>query len=158
MRLGPCLCENVFSMNRGHWTASTTTKECGRKERTKQKKDFVCMPHKMLTICYSCSCMCQTWEIIHFVICSNQKKYKLDASSNAKAGIRLIRECEKLKKLMSANSDEIPMNIECLMEDRDVTGRMKRYLACYLHLLRFYRCQVMLSSIWKSGAVFNCVL
>lgn len=55
-----------------------------------------------------------------------KKKYKLDASTNAKAGIRLIRECEKLKKLMSANSNELPMNIECLMEDRDVTGRLKR--------------------------------
>jgi len=55
-----------------------------------------------------------------------KKKYKLDASSNVKAGIRLIRECEKLKKLMSANSDVIPMNIECLMEDTDVTGKLKR--------------------------------
>ena len=60
-----------------------------------------------------------------------QKKYKLDASTNAKAGIRLIRECEKLKKLMSANSNELPMNIECLMEDRDVTGRLKRYMYMY---------------------------
>ena len=57
----------------------------------------------------------------------SQEKYKLDASKNVKAGIRLIRECEKLKKLMSANSEEIPLNIECLMEDRDVTGKMKRY-------------------------------
>ncbi|CAH3018025.1 unnamed protein product [Porites evermanni] len=55
-----------------------------------------------------------------------KKKYKLDVSTNAKANIRLLRECEKLKKLMSANSEDIPMNVECLMEDTDVTGRLKR--------------------------------
>ncbi|XP_015758028.1 PREDICTED: 97 kDa heat shock protein-like [Acropora digitifera] len=55
-----------------------------------------------------------------------KQRYKLDVASNVKAGIRLIRECEKLKKLMSANSQDIPLNIECLMEDRDVTGKMKR--------------------------------
>ena len=27
---------------------------------------------------------------------------------------------------MSANSTEIPLNIECLMDDKDVSGRMKR--------------------------------
>lgn len=53
-------------------------------------------------------------------------KYRLDVSTNAKAGIRLLRECEKLKKLMSANSQEIPLNIECLMDDKDVAGRFKR--------------------------------
>lgn len=53
-------------------------------------------------------------------------KYKLDVSTNAKACIRLLRECEKLKKLMSANSQEIPLNIECLMDDKDVAGRFKR--------------------------------
>lgn len=61
----------------------------------------------------------------HFIV-EFKKKYKLDVASNLKAGIRLIRECEKLKKLMSANSQDIPMNIECLMEDTDVTGKMKR--------------------------------
>ena len=60
-------------------------------------------------------------------ILSIQIKYKLDVSTNAKACIRLLRECEKLKKLMSANSQEIPLNIECLMDDKDVAGRFKRY-------------------------------
>ena len=64
---------------------------------------------------------------IYLFFIFKQKRYKLDVSSNAKAGIRLIRECEKMKKLMSANSQEIPLNVECLMEDRDVSGRFKRY-------------------------------
>ena len=67
------------------------------------------------------------WTTLHYFFFCDQKKYKLDVSTNAKANIRLLRECEKLKKLMSANSEDIPMNIECLMEDRDVTGRLKRY-------------------------------
>jgi molecular chaperone DnaK (HSP70) len=55
-----------------------------------------------------------------------KKKYKVDSLTNAKAHLRLKNECEKLKKLMSANSNEMPMNIECWMDDKDVTGRMKR--------------------------------
>ncbi|EDV24917.1 uncharacterized protein TRIADDRAFT_25019 [Trichoplax adhaerens] len=53
-------------------------------------------------------------------------KYRLDINEKPKAKLRLLSECEKLKKLMSANTTEIPMNIECLMNDRDVSGRMKR--------------------------------
>ena len=37
-----------------------------------------------------------------------------------------MTECEKLKKLMSANNTVIPLNIECFMDDKDVTGRLQR--------------------------------
>ena len=53
-------------------------------------------------------------------------KYKLDTYSNTRASIRLRTECEKLKKLMSSNSSPIPLNIECFMNDTDVTGRTNR--------------------------------
>ncbi|XP_033631304.1 97 kDa heat shock protein-like [Asterias rubens] len=53
-------------------------------------------------------------------------KYRIDIRENARALLRLTQECEKLKKLMSANATEIPMNIESIMNDRDVSGRMKR--------------------------------
>lgn len=55
-----------------------------------------------------------------------QDKYRIDAGSQPRAWNRLLDECEKLKKLMSANTSPIPLNIECLMEDKDVTGTMKR--------------------------------
>ncbi len=55
-----------------------------------------------------------------------KEKYKIDCKSNPRALLRLRTECEKLKKLMSANTTVIPMNIEMIMEDKDVTGRMKR--------------------------------
>ncbi|KAK3526628.1 hypothetical protein QTP70_030838 [Hemibagrus guttatus] len=54
------------------------------------------------------------------------KKYKLDAKSKPRALVRLYQECEKLKKLMSANSSDLPLNIECFMNDIDVSGRLNR--------------------------------
>ncbi|KAG7508734.1 heat shock 70 kDa protein 4 [Solea senegalensis] len=54
------------------------------------------------------------------------KKYKLDVKSKPRALVRLYQECEKLKKLMSANSSDLPLNIECFMNDIDVSGRMNR--------------------------------
>ncbi|GCB70434.1 heat shock 70 kDa protein 4L [Scyliorhinus torazame] len=53
-------------------------------------------------------------------------KYKLNVKSNGRALLRLHQECEKLKKLMSANASDLPMNIECFMNDIDVSGRMNR--------------------------------
>ncbi|XP_005102694.1 heat shock 70 kDa protein 4 [Aplysia californica] len=55
-----------------------------------------------------------------------KKKYKVDAKTRPKAYIRLTQECEKLKKLMSANVQPIPLNIECFMDDKDVTASMDR--------------------------------
>ncbi|KAK4472025.1 hypothetical protein MN116_005400 [Schistosoma mekongi] len=55
-----------------------------------------------------------------------QQQYKLKAPLSTKATIRLLQECEKLKKAMSANSSELPINVECLAEDRDLASKMKR--------------------------------
>ena len=55
-------------------------------------------------------------------------KYKMDILSRGRQTIRLTNECEKLKKLMSANATSIPLNIECFMDDKDVSGRFKRYV------------------------------
>ncbi|KAK5643268.1 hypothetical protein RI129_007113 [Pyrocoelia pectoralis] len=55
-----------------------------------------------------------------------QTKYRIDAKSNARAFVRLLAEVEKLKKQMSANSTTLPLNVECLMEDKDVRSEMKR--------------------------------
>lgn len=56
-----------------------------------------------------------------------KERYGLDAKSNPRAWQRLLDECEKLKKQMSANSTAIPLNIECFMNDKDVSAKMKRY-------------------------------
>ncbi|XP_076945364.1 heat shock 70 kDa protein 15-like [Bidens hawaiensis] len=52
-------------------------------------------------------------------------EYKIDVYQNARACLRLRAACEKLKKMLSANP-EAPMNIECLMDDKDVRGFIKR--------------------------------
>ncbi|KAK6153671.1 hypothetical protein DH2020_013310 [Rehmannia glutinosa] len=52
-------------------------------------------------------------------------EYKIDVYQNAKACLRLRAACEKLKKVLSANP-EAPLNIECLMDEKDVRGFIKR--------------------------------
>ncbi|KAG6551457.1 hypothetical protein Mapa_006880 [Marchantia paleacea] len=54
-----------------------------------------------------------------------KEEYKIDVKSNARACLRLRAGCEKLKKMLSANA-EAPLNIECLMDEKDVKGFMKR--------------------------------
>lgn len=57
-----------------------------------------------------------------------RQRYNINAESQPKPYIRLLQECEKLKKLMSANTQAIPLNIECFMEDKDVSSQMNRYM------------------------------
>ncbi|VDM85625.1 unnamed protein product, partial [Strongylus vulgaris] len=51
---------------------------------------------------------------------------RIDAKSSPRAWLRLLDECEKVKKQMSANQTPIPINIECFLNDKDVTGKMQR--------------------------------
>ncbi|KAI3718724.1 hypothetical protein L6452_19606 [Arctium lappa] len=54
-----------------------------------------------------------------------REQYNIDVYSNTRACIRLRTSCEKLKKVLSANA-EAPLNIECLMDEKDVKGFIKR--------------------------------
>lgn len=55
------------------------------------------------------------------------KIYKqIDATTNPRAWLRLCTEVEKLKKQMSANSTDLPISIECFMDDKDVHGKLNR--------------------------------
>merc|ERR1712142_315164 len=53
-------------------------------------------------------------------------KYKVDTRKNQRAQVKLLEACEKVKKTMSANSIDIPLNLECLMDDKDVSGKINR--------------------------------
>lgn len=55
-----------------------------------------------------------------------KSKYSCDANTNKRARLRLRAECEKVKKIMSSNASDIPLNIECFMNDKDVSGKIKR--------------------------------
>jgi heat shock protein 4 len=54
-----------------------------------------------------------------------KEEYKIDVYQSARACLRLRVACEKLKKMLSANP-EAPLNVECLMDDKDVRGFIKR--------------------------------
>lgn len=54
-----------------------------------------------------------------------KQQYNIDVYSNCRASIRLRAACEKLKKVLSANP-EAPLNIECLMDEKDVKGFISR--------------------------------
>ncbi|MCO5614617.1 hypothetical protein L7F22_068901 [Adiantum nelumboides] len=65
-------------------------------------------------------------EILFQYFCGKFKEdYRMDVKSNHRACQRLRAACEKLKKVLSANP-EAPLNIECLMDEKDVRGHMKR--------------------------------
>lgn len=53
-------------------------------------------------------------------------KAKLDITKSPKAVVRLLQECEKLRKLMSANAAPLPIGVECIMEGRDLSDTMNR--------------------------------
>ncbi|XP_010278704.1 PREDICTED: heat shock 70 kDa protein 16 [Nelumbo nucifera] len=54
-----------------------------------------------------------------------KEKYNIDVYSSVRACIRLRAACDKLKKVLSANA-EASLNIECLMDEIDVKGFIKR--------------------------------
>ncbi|VFQ81709.1 unnamed protein product [Cuscuta campestris] len=56
---------------------------------------------------------------------SFKEQYNIDVYSNARASVRLRSACERLKKVLSANA-EAPLNIECLMDEKDVKGYIRR--------------------------------
>lgn len=54
------------------------------------------------------------------------KKYRVDARTNKRAWIRLGAEVEKIKKQLGTNTTNLPLNIECFMEDKDVSHSINR--------------------------------
>lgn len=80
-------------------------------------------------------------EVLVDYFCDEFKtKYKINVKENSRALLRLYQECEKLKKLMSANASDLPLNIECFMNDLDVSSKMNRYHACF----QFEKCFLIL--------------
>ncbi|XP_015795999.1 heat shock protein 105 kDa [Tetranychus urticae] len=63
----------------------------------------------------------------HFdALISNHFIKEQNLTLSKRAYLRLTAECEKLKKQMSANSNLLPVNVECLQDDKDFSGRMDR--------------------------------
>ena len=53
-------------------------------------------------------------------------RYKMNVSANKKASLRLLNECERLRKQMSGYAQDLPLNIDCFIDDRDVTAKINR--------------------------------
>jgi len=53
-------------------------------------------------------------------------KYRVDARTNKRAWIRLGTEVEKIKKQLGMNTTNLPLNIECFMDDKDVSATINR--------------------------------
>ncbi|KAJ3087232.1 adenyl-nucleotide exchange factor sse1 [Quaeritorhiza haematococci] len=53
------------------------------------------------------------------------KKYRMDIRGSAKAMHRLRAGCEKVKKILSANAVTV-LNVECLLDDKDVSAQVQR--------------------------------
>lgn len=86
-------------------------------------------------------------------------KYKLNVRDNPRALLRLHQECEKLKKLMSANSSDLPLNIECFMNDIDVSSRLNRYISFLIKCLCCQNWSVINLNLWSSGgSLKTCAL
>lgn len=54
-----------------------------------------------------------------------KEKYKIDILSSPKATFRLATGCERLKKILSANTNA-PLNVESVMNDVDVSSKLSR--------------------------------
>lgn len=53
-------------------------------------------------------------------------KTKLDPMQKPRALLKLTTEVDKIKKQMSANTNRLPLNIECFMEERDFSSHVDR--------------------------------
>lgn len=56
-----------------------------------------------------------------------KNKYKIDTLARPKQMLRLIGECEKVKKVMSTVTNPQTLSIECFADDKDVSGKTSRY-------------------------------
>lgn len=87
-------------------------------------------------------------------------KYKIDVLGNTKALIKLTSEVEKIKKQMSANTNKLPLNIECFMEDKDVSGSVDRatfeeLVAPQLSRIEEVLRECLSASKWKTDDIYS---
>ena len=65
------------------------------------------------------------WMLMEHFAAEFKAKRKLDPLQNGKSRLKLASACEKLRKVLSANSDA-HINVECLVEDYDLSSSLTR--------------------------------
>lgn len=63
--------------------------------------------------------------LFNYFVIKFREDYQINVTANLRASTRLRAACEKLKKVLSANA-EAPLNIECLIDEKDVKGFIRR--------------------------------
>ena len=84
----------------------------------------------------------------------------MNVYENKKATMKLLTECVKLKKLMAANTNLLPINIESFIDDKDVTGKMDRakfeeLIAGHLADIENVMREVLVASKLKSEEIYR---
>ena len=87
-----------------------------------------------------------------------QKRYKIDSYNTVKCVLRLRNECEKAKKLMSANAQPIPIGLECFINEIDVNGRMSRAEFEELAKPLFERIRQTLENLLKEASMSTKII
>ena len=64
--------------------------------------------------------------LVKYIAEDFKAKTKLDPFQKPRALLKLTSEVEKVKKQMSANTNKLPINIECFMEEKDLSSRIDR--------------------------------
>jgi len=84
----------------------------------------------------------------------------VDIRNNRKAMLKLTTEVEKVKKQMSANANDLPLNIECLMEDKDLRSSISRktfekLIKAELSRLKKILCQCLATTEWQQDEIYS---
>ena len=88
-----------------------------------------------------------------------KNKTKQDAFSKPRSILKLTSEVEKVKKQMSANTNKLPLNIECFFEERDLNGHIDRatfegLIANELQRIEEVMVECLKASEWKQEDIY----
>jgi heat shock protein len=101
-----------------------------------------------------------TEKLVDHFVEDFQKRYRMNPREQPKALMKLRSELEKIKKQMSANTNNLPLNIECFMNDKDVSGHVNRetfeeLIAPELERVEAVLRQCLETSKWKPDDVYS---
>jgi len=88
-----------------------------------------------------------------------KSKTKLDPFTKPRAILKLTTEAEKVKKQMSAGIAKLPLNIECFMEERDLSARIDRaafeeLITDELQIIEQVMVDCLKASEWKQDDIY----
>jgi len=88
-----------------------------------------------------------------------KSKTKLDPFTKPRAILKLTTEAEKVKKQMSAGIAKLPLNIECFMEERDLSARIDRaafeeLITDELQIIEQVMVDCLKASEWKPDDIY----